>query len=1121
MAGRDSQARSGRTNDGIKVPMLHRWPVPIQLRGTDRRGRGRAAQTKQSEELLPRTITADRVVKSVCPYCGVGCAQNVYVKDEKVIQIEGDPDSPVSRGRLCPKGAASLQLTTGDSRRHEVLYRRPYSTEWEPLALDEAMDMIAERVVRTRRETFEWESDGKRTRRTLGIASLGGATLDIEENYLIKKLFTALGVIQTENQARVCHSSTVAGLGTSFGRGGATTCMQDLQNSDCIVIEGSNFAECHPVGFQWVMEAKERGATVIHVDPRFTRTSALADIHVPIRAGSDNAFLGGIINYVLSNELWFRDYVLEYTNASHIIREGYKDAEDLDGLFVGLEDEERKYDSGSWEYEGMEAQAASGNRDEEAERRLGEGESSSSEESSGDGSGSSSGGHSSSSHAGRSESHGSGGASIEGDPDTDPTLTHPRCVMQILRHHYRRYTPEMVEEVCGIDPELFELVCRKITDSSGRDRTTAFVYAVGWTQHSFGAQVIRGSCVLQLLLGNIGRPGGGIQALRGHASIQGSTDVSTLFNLLPGYLPMPRAHEHDDLDAYVDSEAAHRGYWGAMKSYMVSLLKAYFGAAANADNQFCFDYLPRLTGSHSTYETVMAQMDGDCKGYFLLGENPAVGSANGRMQRLGMANLDWLVVRDFSLIESATWWLDGPEIETGELRTDQIKTEIFFLPAASHTEKNGSYTNTNRLLQYHYQAVEPAGEARSDLWFMYHLGRRIRSLLGGSTDPMDRPVLDLTWDYPTEGSIEEPSAEAVLAEINGWDSEGSPLANYEQLNDDGSTACGCWIYCGVFADGVNQAARRLPAKEQNWLGPEWCWAWPANRRILYNRASADPDGKPWSERKALVWWDEEQAQWVGHDIADFGKSKSPHYRPPDGATAADAVSGVDPFIMQADGKGWLYVPAGLIDGPLPTHYEPQESPVRNPLYRQQRNPVRQVYSRPHNRYHPSGDEPGADVYPFVLSTWRLTEQFTAGGMSRWTPYLAELQPELFCEVSPALAELRGLEHGGWATIVTARSAIEARVMVTERLLPLHAGGKVVHQIGLPFHWGRNGLSTGDSANDLTSIALDPNVHIQEVKALSADILAGRRPQGPALQALVEEHRRRAGISPDTGMEVRT
>ncbi|OON78055.1 formate dehydrogenase [Streptomyces tsukubensis] len=1074
--------------------LIHDWPVHRQIAQGDPLGRGRSAMSERTETLRPRTETADRVVQSICPYCAVGCGQQVYVKDEKVVQIEGDPGSPVSRGRLCPKGAATLQLTTGDARRKQVLHRRPYGTGWESLDLETAMDMVAERVIETRRRTWEWEHAGARTARTLGIASLGGATLDNEENYLIKKLLTGLGVVQVENQARVCHSSTVTGLGTSFGRGGATTFMQDLQHSDCIVIQGSNYAEAHPVGFQWVMEAKARGARVIHVDPRYTRTSALADEHVPIRAGSDIAFLGGIINHVLTEEKDFREYVLAYTNAACLVREEFQDTEELDGVFSGFDEEYGIYDPSSWQYEGVDVQAPSGDVDQQYKRLQ---------------------------SAGGAESHGSGGAQTAGAPIRDDTLTDPRCVYQILKRHYARYTPEFVEETCGVPKAAFLRLCGDLTANSGREKTSSFVYAVGWTQHSVGSQYIRAACVLQLLLGNIGRPGGGIQALRGHASIQGSSDIPTLFNLLPGYLPMPHAHEHEDLEAFIDASRTEKGFWGDMRAYFVSLLKAYYGDAATEENDFRFDNLPRLTGSHSTYETVAAQLDGVCKGYFLMGENPAVGSANVRLQRLGMAQLEWLVVRDFSLIESATWWKDGPEIESGELRTEEIATEVFFFPAAAHTEKSGSFTNTNRMLQWHHAAVEPEGDARSDLWFMYHLGRRIKEALAASTDPMDRAVQELTWDYPEEGPLREPVADAVLAEINGHGQDGSPLSAYTELKDDGSTKCGCWIYCGVYADGVNQAARRRPHTEQSWVAPEWGWAWPANRRILYNRASADPEGAPWSTAKAYVWWDQASGTWTGHDIPDFIPDRAPGYVPPEGAKGPDALRGDDPFIMQADGKGWLYAPAGLADGPLPTHYEPQDSPFTSTLHPStSRSPARGLLRRAGNRYHPSGEEPGADVYPYIVTTHRLTEHFTAGGMSRWSPYLSELQPEFFCELSPELAAERGLEHNGWATVITARGAVEARVLVTHRLTPLTVRGRTVHQIGMPFHWGPNGLSTGDAANELVAIALDPSSHIQEDKALTADIRPGRRPRGPDLRELVSDYRRRAGITDATGTEAR-
>ncbi len=1069
------------------LPSPRRWPVVRQVLGADKLGRGAAVKSRGSDRMTARTRTADRVVKSVCPYCAVGCAQNVFVKDERVIQIEGDPDAPHSRGRLCPKGSASLQLTTGASREEHVLYRPPHESDWQRLELETAMNMVADRIVATRGEGWEWERDDERVRRCMSIAALGGATLDNEENYLIKKLLTALGIIQIENQARVCHSSTVVGLGTSFGRGASSTLPGDLQNSDLIVLEGSNMAEAHPVAFQWVVEAKARGATVIHVDPHYSRTSALADMFVPLRAGTDIVFLGAIINHVITTGSDFREYVLHYTNAPVIIREEFEDA-GADGLFSGWDPELRGYDPSSWQYEDAFVAAAAGQRDQEgnlpSQGPGGEGQR-------------------------RSDAHGT--------PELDLTLEHPRCVWQILKRHYSGYTPEMVERVCGIPQDVFATVCELFVANSGRERTTAFVHGVGWTQHTIGSQYIRAASILQLLLGNMGRPGGGVMAMRGHASIQGSSDIPTLFDTLPGYIPMPHAHAHADLDEFIAGNAADKGFWGNMRDYTVSLLKAWWGETARADNDFCFDYLPRLTGSHSTYDTVMEQIAGTVKGYMLFGQNPAVGSANNRMQRLGMSKLDWLVVRDFSLIESATWWKDGPEIETEEMRTEDIATEVFFFPAASHTEKDGTFTNTQRMLQWHHKAVDPSEDQRSDLWFIYHLGRLIRERLAGSADHMDRPVLDLTWDYPTHGALDEPKAAAVLAEINGWRSDGEFLSAYTQLKDDGSTSCGCWIYCGCYADGVNQTARRTPGREQNWTGGEWAWAWPANRRILYNRASADPQGKPWSERKALVWWDAEQGKWTGHDTPDFEADKPPDYRPADDAVGPEALSGTDPFIMQADGRGWLYAPAGVAEGPLPTHFEPQDSPVRNLMHRQQRNPSRQVYAHENNRYHPDPDDAGAHVFPFVATTYRLTEHFTAGGMSRWTPYLAELQPEFFVEVSPELAAERRLEHGAWAMIVSARGVVEARVMVTDRMTPLQVEGRTVHQIGMPYHWGPNGYARGDSMNELSAMSLDPSSHIQEVKVLTVDVQPGRRPRGAARESLVREYRDRAGITAKTGM----
>jgi formate dehydrogenase major subunit len=839
-------------------------------------------------------------------------------------------------------------------------------------------------------------------------------------------------------------------------------------------------AEAHPVGFQWVMEAKARGAKIIHVDPRFTRTSAHADQFVPLRVGSDIAFLGGIVNYVLQNELDFREYVVAYTNAATIVSDQFRDTDDLDGLFSGFDPDSRTYDTTSWQY---------ATQDQPTQRET--------------------------ASAMQHETH---GISVDSEVQRDETLQHPNCVYQVLKRHYARYTPEMVAQTCGVSEEDFLAVAKAWTENSGREKTTALVYSVGWTQHSVGVQYIRTGAIIQLLLGNMGRPGGGIMALRGHASIQGSTDIPTLFNLLPGYLPMPNADDHTSLEEWIGSvrNPGAKGFWANAGAYGINLLKAYWGDKATPENDFCFDYLPKITGDHGTYRTVLDMIDGKVKGYFLLGQNPAVGSAHGRAQRLGMANLDWLVVRDLFEIESASFWKNSPEVETGEIVPEECRTEVFLIPAASHVEKEGTFTQTQRMLQWREKALEPKGDCRSELWFFYHLGRMIRERLAGSTEEKDRPVLDLAWDYPVHGEHDEPSAEAVLKEINGYEvATGRPLSTFLEMKDDGSTLGGCWIYTGVYKDGVNQAARRKSRHEQDYVAAEWGWAWPANRRILYNRASADPEGRPWSDRKAYVWWDPEAGEageWTGLDVPDFEKTKPPSYRPEKGADGVKGIAGDDPFIMQGDGKGALYVPQGLIDGPMPSHYEPVESPFRNPFYGQQGNPTRKEYERNDNRMNPSPPEQHSEVYPYIFTTSRLTEHHTAGGMSRYLEYLAELQPEMFVEVSPDLAAEVGLEHAGWCHVMTARAVIEGRVLITERLRPLKVEGRTVHQVWMPYHWGSGGLVTGDSANDLFGISLDPNVLIQETKVGTCDVRPGRRPTGQARADLVAGHSERAGVA---------
>jgi formate dehydrogenase major subunit len=843
----------------------------------------------------------------------------------------------------------------------------------------------------------------------------------------------------------------VPGLGTSFGRGGATTAQQDLQHADAILIMGSSMAENHPVGFRWVIKARENGATIIHVDPRFTRTSAMADMWVPLRAGSDTVFLGAMVNHVLTHGLEFRDYVVAYTNAATIIGEGFEDTEDLDGLFSGWDAQAQKYSPDTWAYAGARP----------ADAETGHGDAR--------------GGH----------EQDRGGAGVTPPSFRDPSLEHPRCVFQILTRHYARYTPELVEEVCGVPRDAFVRVADAFCRASGPDKTAAICYAVGWTQHSTGVQIIRTAAILQLLLGNIGRPGGGILALRGHASIQGSTDIPTLYDILPGYLPMPAFTDARTLADYVERHTSDTGWWGNFDRYIVSLLKAWYGDAATPQNDFGFGWLPRISGDHSHfgYWLDMASAKGNLEGLFVMGQNPAVGAPNSRLERRALANLQWLVVRDLVETETATFWLDSPEVQRGELRTADVGTEVFFLPAAAHAEKDGCFTNTQRLLQWHDKAVEAPGDARSEAWFMYHLGRRLKTRAAADPQPRHAGLNALTWDYRTEGPHGEPDIEQVLQEINGrTGADGALVDGFRALAADGSTSCGCWIYSGVYPrEGRNRARER---QASGVYGHGWGFAWPADRRILYNRASAKPDGTPWSDRKRLIWWNDAAREWTGFDTPDFTKDKAPDYKPPRGARADAALPGDAPFIMHPDGMGWIWVPSGLKDGPLPAHYEPLESPVENRVYRQQVNPAADPKVRDDNAY---ADSPGDARYPHVLTTYRLTEHHTAGGMTRTLSHLAELQPELFCEISPELAAEVGARNGDRVAITTPRGRIEARALVTPRMRPLVIQGRTLHQVGLPYHFGGRGLVTGDVVNDLVAISEEPNVKIMESKALVCDV----------------------------------
>jgi formate dehydrogenase major subunit len=881
---------------------------------------------------------------------------------------------------------------------------------------------------------------------------------------------------------------------------------RSMADSDCVVVMGSNMAENHPVAFRWPMQAKVDGATLIHVDPRFTRTSAMADIYAPIRAGSDIAFLGGLINHVLGDARWnthpfFRTWLLHYTNAATIIADDYQDPEDTNGVFSGLLDYQGglpewpyngfvgEYDTKSWQY----ARTTIGDQG-RAAATLQSGEV-------------------------RAARSGSAAAPRQQEPDTtaapgaaagagplydalvksllkpsprrDPTLQHPRCVFQIVTRHFRRYTPEMVERVTGCPQATFLKVAKALLDNSGPERTTSFAYAVAWTQHTNGPQIIGCAALLQLLLGNFGRPGAGIMALRGHASIQGSTDVPTLYHSIHGYMPAPTAlKKHDTLHDYLAAETLPTGYWANTPKFMVSYLKSMWGEAATRDNEFGYAWHPKILGDHSHLPMFLAMKDGRVRGMLLIGQNPAT-SLHARLERAAMRRLEWLVVKDNWVHESATFWKNAPEVKNGEVHPRDILTEVFFLPSAQVAETEGTFTNTQRMLQWHYKAAEAPGDCRTDVWFTYQLGRRLQRLYADSAAPRDTGFKHLVFDYehddPHERQRGEPDPRKLLKDINGYfsDDPGRHVASAADLKDDGSTACASWIYCGVFpAPDQNRAAARQPDPPGvRGAHLNWGYAWPSNRRLIYNRASADLQGRPWSERKKWVWWDPAQKKWVGYDVPDFAITKPPGAPATPGDVGMDALSGADPFFLKPDGKAWLFVPSGLVDGPLPTHYEPAESPVKNPLYPQQASPVLKYWRRPDNPLAPVGDP----AFPYVITTYRLTEHYLAGAMSRWNPWLTELQPELFVELSPELAQEKGLRNLDWVRISSPRGQVRAKALVTRRLRPFTIDGRVVHHVGMPWHWGYEGISTGDVVNELTSLVGDPNVTIHEGKAFVCNV----------------------------------
>ena len=801
-----------------------------------------------------------------------------------------------------------------------------------------------------------------------------------------------------------------------------TNSWTDIRNTDLVVVMGGNAAEAHPCGFKWVTEAKaHRGAKLIVVDPRYTRTASVADVYAPIRQGSDIAFLMGLIRHCIETGKVQWEYTKAFTNAAFIVKEGYGWA---DGLFTGYDPEKRDYDRSSWDYE------------------IGE----------------------------------------DGFAKVDPTLEHPRCVWNLLKQHVSIYTPEMVERICGTPREKFLQVARMVAECASPTKTMTSMYALGWTQHTHGAQNIRGMAMLQLILGNIGVRGGGMNALRGHSNIQGLTDLGLMSHLLTGYLNMPTEAE-PDFETYMKSRQfkplrpGQTSYWQNYRKFMVSFQKAMWGDAATAENGWAYDYLPKLDVPAYDVLRVFELMNaGRVNGYICQGFNPLLAFPDRAKVVAGLSKLKFLITMDPLETETARFWENHGDFNPVD--TASIQTEVIQLPTVCFAEDEGSLTNSGRWLQWFWPAATPPGEARHDTRIMAEIFLRMRELYRKEGGAFPDPILNLSWAYHDP---KEPQPEELAKEINGRAltdlrdpadpskvivPAGKQVLNFSQLRDDGSTMCGCWIYSGCFNEAGNNMARR-DNSDPGGLGthPNWTWAWPLNRRTLYNRASADLDGKPWDASRKILEWD--GAKWVGDDVPDIAPTAKPR--------------DVMPFIMNPEGVSRLFSRGMLRDGPFPSHMEPFESPIANPLNPRMRgNPVARIFRSDVSQFGSS------EEFPFAATSYRLTEHF-----HYWTKHNrvnAVLQPEFFVEISEELAALRNVTNGGWVRVWSKRGEVKAKAVVTKRIRPLICDGKTVHVVGIPLHWGFTGTARkGFGPNSLTLFVGEANIETPAVKAFQVNL----------------------------------
>jgi len=809
-----------------------------------------------------------------------------------------------------------------------------------------------------------------------------------------------------------------------------TNSWTDIKNTDLVVVMGGNAAEAHPCGFKWVTEAKAaRGAKLIVVDPRYTRTASVSDFYAPIRQGTDIAFLLGVIKYCIENDKVQWEYTKNFTNAAYIVRDGFSYK---DGLFNGYDEAKRDYDRTEWEYV------------------IGD----------------------------------------DGFAAVDMTLQHPRCVWNLLKQHVAIYTPEMVERICGTPKEKFLKVAEMISECSTPTKTMTSMYALGWTQHSSGSQNIRTMAMLQLILGNIGVRGGGMNALRGHSNIQGLTDVGLMSHLLPGYLDAPREVDAD-LKTYLSTRQFkplrpnQTSYWQNYKKFFVSLQKSIFGAAATADNDWAYDYLPKLdVPSYDVLRIFDLMFEGKVNGYFCQGFNPLLAFPNRAKVTKSLSNLKWLVTMDPLDTETSRFWENHGDYN--DVDTASIQTEVIQLPTTCFAEEEGSLTNSGRWLQWHWPGGTPPGEAQHDNWIMGQIFVRLRELYRKEGGAFPDPILNMTWDY---ADPDEPTAEELAKEINGKAlttltdpadpskvivEAGKLLLNFSQLRDDGSTTSGCWIYSGCWNEAGNNMARRDnsdPDDTGTYL--KWSFAWPVNRRTLYNRASADLQGKAWDPTRKIIEWD--GSKWAGYDVPDIAPNAKP--------------TEVGPFIMTPEGSARLFARRLMRDGPFPSHYEPFEAPIANVLNPKiQGNPVARVFKDDWAQFGTSAE------FPYAATSYRLTEHF-----HYWTKHNrvnAALQPEFFVEISEELAKEKGIELGGWVRVWSKRGSVKAKAVVTKRIRPLICDGKPVHVVGIPLHWGFMGAARkGFGPNSLSPFVGDANIETPEFKAFLVNIEPSSGPVG--------------------------